>query len=160
MTQVYLDTSVPSAYFDYTKPVRQLITQRWFESEIKNYKIYVSTIVFEELSRYKNINKREAIEDLLIEKNVVTIDITEEAVLLAEKYIKEGAFPKTERIDALHTAVATINEVDALASWNFKHIVSVNPIKKIHEINLKENYKIIEIGSLEIFGGAKYGNLS
>jgi len=46
-----------------------------------------------------------------------------------------------------------------LASWNFKHIVSINPIRKIHEINSKEKYQIVEIGSLEIYGGAKYGNL-
>ncbi len=53
----------------------------------------------------------------------------------------------------------TCNEIDALASWNFKHIVSINPIRKIHEINKKLNFPMIEIGSLELFGGAKYGNL-
>lgn len=40
-----------------------------------------------------------------------------------------------------------------------KHLVSLNPIRKIHEINLKHGYPIIEIGSLELFGGAEYGNL-
>jgi hypothetical protein len=49
--------------------------------------------------------------------------------------------------------------MEALASWNFKHIVSMAPIRKIHEINKKLNYNIIEIGSLEIFGGSQYGNL-
>ena len=34
-----------------------------------------------------------------------------------------------------------------------------NPIKKIHEINKNNNYSIIEIGTLEIFGGYKYGNI-
>jgi hypothetical protein len=29
----------------------------------------------------------------------------------------------------------------------------------VHEINMKHGYPIIEIGSLELFGGAKYGNL-
>jgi len=45
------------------------------------------------------------------------------------------------------------------ASWNFKHIVSINPIRKIHELNKKNNCAAIEIGSLQIFGGAKYGNI-
>jgi hypothetical protein len=49
--------------------------------------------------------------------------------------------------------------LDALASWNFKHIVSINPIRKIHEINREYNFSAIEIGSLELFGGSKYGNI-
>ena len=60
---------------------------------------------------------------------------------------------------ANHIAVATVNRIESLASWNFKHIVSINPIRKIHEINSKEKHQIIEIGSLEIYGGAKYGTL-
>lgn len=66
---------------------------------------------------------------------------------------------QSEPEDALHIAVATINNINTLASWNFAHIVSINPIRKIHEINLKNNYVLIEIGSLELFGGSKYGNL-
>lgn len=31
--QLYLDTSIPSAYYDTSKPVRQLITQKWFEHD-------------------------------------------------------------------------------------------------------------------------------
>jgi len=46
-----------------------------------------------------------------------------------------------------------------LASWNFKHIVSINPIRKIHEINRGYNFSAIEIGTPELFGGAKYGNI-
>ena len=34
--KIYLDTSVPSAYYDASKPIRQLITQKWFENESKN----------------------------------------------------------------------------------------------------------------------------
>jgi hypothetical protein len=52
-----------------------------------------------------------------------------------------------------------VNRLDALASWNFKHIVSMNPIRKIYEINAKLGYPIIGIGTLELFGGAEYGNL-
>jgi hypothetical protein len=62
-------------------------------------------------------------------------------------------------MDALHIAIATIAQIESLASWNFKHIVSVNPIRKIHELNQKNGFGIIEIGSLELFGGYKYGNL-
>ena len=37
--------------------------------------------------------------------------------------------------------------------------MSINPIRKVHEINKKHEFETIEIGSLELFGGYKYGNL-
>jgi hypothetical protein len=87
------------------------------------------------------------------------LELSKEAVILADEYIKRGAIPKSEPEDAYHIAIASVNHLDALASWNFRHIVSMNPIRKIREINMKQRYPTIEIGSLELFGGAKYGNL-
>jgi hypothetical protein len=87
------------------------------------------------------------------------LELSEEAVNLAEKYMNLGAIPNSEPEDAYHIAIASVNGLDALASWNFKHIVSVNPVRKIHEINIKHKYPIIEIGSLQLFGGAEYGNI-
>ncbi len=83
--------------------------------------------------------------------NMTVLNITEEAITLGEEYMSKGAIPTSEPEDAYHIAIATINGIEALASWNFKHIVSINPIRKIHEINLMRNYQIIEIGSLELF---------
>ena len=96
---------------------------------------------------------------LLAGYNISVLNITEEAIALGLDYMDYGAIPTSEPEDANHIAIATINGIEALASWNFKHIVSINPIRKIHAINLKRNYQIIEIGSLELFGGAIYGNL-
>lgn len=38
--RIYLDTSIPSAYFGFSKPLRQLITQKWFENEAKYFEIF------------------------------------------------------------------------------------------------------------------------
>ncbi|MDM8552260.1 hypothetical protein QUF72_19395 [Desulfobacterales bacterium HSG2] len=86
-------------------------------------------------------------------------ELSDRAKKLAEEYMNRGAIPKSETEDAYHVAIAVTNDPDALASWNFKHIVSINPIRKIHEINRKRSYAAVEIGSLQIFGGAKYGNV-
>ena len=96
---------------------------------------------------------------MIFDHNVRILELSEEAVKLADEYMQKGAIPKSEPEDAYHIAVASVNFLDGLASWNFKHIVSMNPIRKIHEINMKFGYPIIEIGSLELFGGAEYGNL-
>ncbi|MEW6089210.1 MAG: type II toxin-antitoxin system VapC family toxin [bacterium] len=158
-TKIYLDTSIISAYFDYSKPIRQLITQKWFENETERFELFVSVITIEEIEKFKNIEKRENIKNLLVEHKIEVLKFTEEAKKLAEEYIKRGAIPKSEPEDAYHVAIATVNKIEALAAWNFKHVVSLNPIRKIHEINKRKKHQLIEISSLEMFGGSKYGNL-
>lgn len=157
--KLYLDTSIPSAYYDYSKPVRQLITQKWFENDSDDFKLYTSLVAVEEIGRMTNISKRENILELFSKHSLIILSLTEEARELGSLYLKHGAIPKTEIEDALHLAIATSNKIEFLASWNFKHIVSVNPIRKINEINQKAGYPDILIGSLELFGGYKYGNI-
>ena len=96
---------------------------------------------------------------MIFDHDMKILELSEKAVNLANEYIDKGAIPMSEPEDAYHIAIASVNHLDALASWNFKHIVSMNPIRKIHEINMKHGYPIIEIGSLQMFGGAEYGNL-
>ena len=163
-TKLYLDTSIPSAFFDTSKPMRQLITQKWFEHEASGYELYISALTIEEVNRLRNPDKLLNIRNLLASRNINMLDLTDEAITLGEEYIQGGAIqggaiPPSEPEDAYHIAIATVNGIETLASWNFKHIVSINPIRKIHEINLKRGYQIVEIGSLELFGGAIYGNL-
>ncbi|MGE0083258.1 MAG: type II toxin-antitoxin system VapC family toxin [Desulfococcaceae bacterium] len=157
--KLYLDTSVPSAYYDTSKPLRQLITQKWFENDALSYELCISVITVEEIGKIKNDAKKQNISELTVKYNMRVLDFSDRAKDLANEYMIRGAIPKSEPQDAYHIAIATINGIDALASWNFRHIVSINPIRTIHEINRKYNYSAIEIGSLEIFGGAEYGNI-
>ncbi len=75
------------------------------------------------------------------------VELTEEAVLLADKYIEEKVVGKTSLEDCRHIALATVNKVDVLASWNFKHIVNLDRIKGYNSVNLRLGYSIIEIRS-------------
>jgi len=157
--KLYLDTSIPSSYFDNSKPIRQLITQKWFENDATDYDIYISVITIMEIEKLKNQLKKENIKELTINYKMKILNFNNDAKILGDKYLLQGAIPASEPEDAYHIAIATVNQIDLLASWNFKHIVSINPIKKIHEVNLKNGYNLIEIGSLEFLGGFKYGNL-
>jgi predicted nucleic acid-binding protein len=157
--KLYLDTSIPSAYFDYSKPVRQLLTQKWFEHEASRYELYISVITIEEVEKIENDIKKHSIKDLLAKHNVIILELSGKALDLADEYMTKGAIPTSEPEDAYHISIAVVNDIDALVSWNFKHIVSINPIRKIHEINKRHRYGVIEIGSPEMFGGAHYGSL-
>ncbi len=157
--RLYLDTSVPSAYYDTSKPLRQLITQKWFENDASGYELFISVITIEEIEKVRNLAKKQNIKGLMAHHKMKVLELSEISKNLAEEYMERGAIPKPETEDAYHVAIAATNDLDPLASWNFKHIVSINPIRKIREINRKHNHAAIEIGSLQIFGGAKYGNI-
>lgn len=75
------------------------------------------------------------------------IELTSEAIDLADAYIWEKVVGKTSLLDCRHIALASINKVDVLASWNFKHIVNLDRIKGYNSVNLKLGYALIEIRS-------------
>ena len=75
------------------------------------------------------------------------IEITPEAVDLADKYIFDNVVGKTSRDDCIHIALATINRADVLISWNFRHIVNYRKIRGYNSVNLKFGYPMLEIRS-------------
>jgi predicted nucleic acid-binding protein len=75
------------------------------------------------------------------------VEKNEEIELLAEKYLEHQAIPKKCAEDALHISLATYYSADVLVSWNFKHIVNYDRIKKYNAVNLLMGFNIIEIRS-------------
>lgn len=73
--------------------------------------------------------------------------LDEEAVSLAEVYIQEGVVGDAHRVDAQHIAIATVQRVDILVSWNFQHIVKWSRIRTFNAVNLKRGYPQLEIRS-------------
>jgi hypothetical protein len=61
--------------------------------------------------------------------------------------------------DTLHIATATYYGLDAIVSWNFRHIVNLKTMKTIHHINREQQYQAIEILTLEQLGGDQYGTV-
>ena len=61
--RLYLDTSIPSAYYDTSKPVRQLITQKWFENDASSYELFISITTIDEIDELENINKKQNIKN-------------------------------------------------------------------------------------------------
>lgn len=83
----------------------------------------------------------------LPKENIERVTINTEIIELATKYIEEKVVGKTSFDDCLHIATATLNKVDILVSWNFKHIVNVYRIRGYNSINLRMNYLSLEIRS-------------
>ena len=73
------------------------------------------------------------------------IEISEEAIELLSAYMERGILSHRFRNDMLHIALATVVSVDVLVSWNFKHIVRFEKIRKFNSVNLELGYKTLDI---------------
>jgi len=139
--RVYVDTSVVGGLFDAEFSTdTKLLFERVENGEIK--------IVYSEITNDELANAPEKIKHYLqrlTAKQKEFVEITEDAVILADTYIKEKVVGKTSRADCLHIALATVNKVDVLVSWNFKHIVTVGRIRGYNSVNLKLGYQALEI---------------
>lgn len=75
------------------------------------------------------------------------LEITPEAILLADTYLRHGILSENYRDDARHIAIATIASADVLVSWNFKHIVHFDKIRRFNAVNIEMGYKPLLIHS-------------
>lgn len=66
---------------------------------------------------------------------------------LAREYLAAGVIGAAHLEDARHIATATIQRVDVLVSWNFKHIVNLDRIRGYNSVNLRLGYALLEIRS-------------
>ena len=139
----YLDTSVVGGVFD---------TEFEEYSTILMEKVKIGLIkaVISDVTEREIMKARKEVRDFftsLPKSNVELIELTPEAIQLAQSYISEEVVGKTHIDDCLHIALATINHVDILVSWNFKHIVNIYRIRGYNSVNLKLGYPTLEIRS-------------
>jgi predicted nucleic acid-binding protein len=139
--RIYIDTSVIGGLFD----VEFSVDTKVFFDKVENGKLKVvySEITNDELmgapDKVKNLLKR------LTSKQKEFVEISQEAVNLADTYIREKVVGKTSRADCMHIALATIHKVDILVSWNFKHIVNLTRIRGYNSVNLRLGHQTLEI---------------
>jgi len=146
--RIYLDTSVIGGVF---AKVFSVDTKPMFDHVInKKATIIVSTLLEAELLRAPN-HVRDYLK-LLPKSQIEKVELTTEAMKLADLYISEKVVGKTSLIDCQHIAIATITKADVLARWNFKHIVNLERIRGYNSVNLRQGYPMLEIRSpKEIF---------
>ena len=103
----------------------------------------VSNITVRELKKAPEEVKEKLSE--IPEQNIEFVSLTDDAEELARKYIEARIVSPKYLLDAEHIAIASIERVHILLSWNFKHIVNINRIRGYNSINLKYGYPTLEI---------------
>ena len=147
--RIYIETTVVS-YFT-ARPSRDLLvagnqeaTRQFWSSLATVYDTYVSALVYEEAARG---NTREAAKRLDAIRPFRMLDIDDETRILAEKIVTGKGIPHEYPEDALHIAVAAINGVSVVVTWNFAHLSNPFTRMKVRQIVEDEGYVCPEICS-------------
>jgi hypothetical protein len=140
---VYVDTTVPSAYFDDRAPDRQRATQEFWSSRLPEFSGRISQLVVAEIADTPDEERREELLSLV--KSLEILSLSEEAQLLADEYVARQVFPERYLSDALHVAVASVAGLPNLVSWNFSHLVKLRTRREVNLVNALKGYMPIEI---------------
>ena len=141
--KLYLDTTILNFVFADDAPKDKEDTLRFFK-QIDRFEVSISEVVLREIS-LSQPQKREQLTSLWRRHDLNVLEFDTEAQELSEKYIRSGIIPVKYRDDASHIAIATVNNFDAILSWNFQHIVKMKTKREVVAINLIAGYKPIDI---------------
>ena len=75
------------------------------------------------------------------------LPVTSAVLALVTRYETKKILSAKFRPDMQHIALATIAGVDALVSWNFKHIVRLEKIRLFNAVNVESGYPVLSIRS-------------
>jgi predicted nucleic acid-binding protein len=141
--RIYVDTSVFGGVFDeeFCQPSRN-----FFDAVVQGrYIVLISAITLDEIQGAPD-RVRQLMDDLP-SGSIEEIALGQEIRKLAEEYLAAGALGPNLENDALHVAAASVAKADAIVSWNFKHIVNFDRIRKFNGVNVMNGYPPIAIHS-------------
>ena len=138
--RVYADTSVFGGVFDEEFAEA---TRGFFDEVVQGrFRLVTSILVRNELAPAPE-RVREFARGALAEAEIV--EVREASTALRAAYLAAGVVSERWRADALHVAVATVGSCRLIVSWNLRHHVSLDRIRRYCAVNALEGYPPIEI---------------
>ena len=145
--KLFIETTVFNFYFEGKQGQKHKDTTRLFDEIAKGrYKAYTSQAVIDELKGTPE-EKREQMMTLSREYTEDIFESSAEAENLAKTYIERRIIPEKYRADALHIAIATVNDLDFVVSYNLSHIVKTKTMIGAGFANLRQGFKQIGLGT-------------
>jgi len=132
-SKTYIETSVigylssrPTR--DALTNVHQRVTEDWWEHRRGLFELYVSELVVDEAGRG---NADEARRRLAFLEGLPRLKTSSAARQLAGAILQSAALPTKATADATHIAIATVNAMDFLLTWNCTHIANAIILRRV-----------------------------
>jgi hypothetical protein len=149
---IYLETSVISYLTslppkDLVKAARQKHTMSWWITKRHDFELFISQSVMTEISEG---DPQAAAKRLDFIKGIPMVELLPESVDLADFLVRQVPFPGKAEIDALHIAIACVNEFDIILTWNFKHIANASLQIRLTSLVESKGFRLPTICTPEI----------
>jgi len=139
--RIYVDTSVLGGCFD-----PEFVT--WSDALIRDFRAKRLIPILSDVTAAEIAAAPQAVRTLHQEMLALggdALPVTNEVLALVAAYEARRILPKRFAADMTHIALATIAEVDAIVSWNFKHIVRLEKIRLFNAVNVELGYRVLSI---------------
>ena len=141
--RVYLETTIASYLTawrsrDLVMAANQETTREWWANRSGAFELFVSQTVIKESSAGDQDAAQRRLEFL---KPFPRLDITDEVEALAAKLIADVPLPPKAQADALHIAVAAVNKMNYLLTWNCTHIANATLRSRIEAVCRSQGYE-------------------
>ena len=133
--KVYVETSVISYLTaapsrDLVVASHQQVTREWWRRRHR-FDLFVSEAVLQEAA---GGDARAAAKRTAALQGMPVLKVDFAAYALARQLVEAGALPAKAEIDAVHVAVAAVNGLDRLLTWNCTHLANPVSRAKIEEV--------------------------
>jgi hypothetical protein len=141
--RVYIETTVVSylqakSSRDVVIAGHQQTTHEWWDRRRTNFDLCVSQLVLREAGAG---DPQAAHERLAMLQPMIPLETTEDALALAKELLAAGALPEKAAEDALHIAIAAVNEVPYLLTWNCRHMANATMRPRIEAVCAAKGFK-------------------
>lgn len=126
MRSVYLETTIVS--YLVARPSRdgvvaghQQLTRAWWRDRRASFALFVSQAVLQEAAAG---DATASVRRLALIGGLRKLDVTDDALALAARLMREVRLPPKAALDALHVGIAAAHRMDLLLTWNCKHIAN------------------------------------
>ncbi len=147
-SRVYIETSVISYLTarpsqNIVTAGQQIITRQWWSGHAA-YDLCTSQLTIDEASKG---DLTAAAERLAVLSTLPVLAMDETARQLGDELVRRLAVPAKALDDAYHVAIAAVNGVDYLLTWNCKHIANLQMRTLIEQVCLSAGFKPAAIGT-------------
>jgi hypothetical protein len=166
--KLYVETSVwNQVEQDERSDFKDIAIKFFKEIAAGRYDIFISEVVLWEIDACKDGKKRSSLMGLIERHKPALLLFDDEAQALRTKYIEAGVMTDTRKnrfYDTAHVAIAAVNQIPYLLTFNFVHLLKISKLEGFNGVNILNGYGAIQLMSPEIFipeeerGGNNHGN--
>jgi|GEM_PF-802650 len=135
---------------DLVLAAHQQVTQDWWLQERAGYDCITSTEVLREAAQGDAAMSGLRLDAL---RKLELVTVTSDAEAMAEALLQSGVLPPAVRADALHLALASLNDADYLLTWNCRHLANANILKRLRKESASRGWRLpLVCTPLELMG--------